>query len=116
MIASSASSTEGFAGRITSRTCSRFRRAAGASHEELGEIAISTQRATVQARVFEHRRIDEMRILMLHGMLHLVGMDHERDQGEMARAERKWRMKLELPETLLARSRTEGALERVAAR
>ena len=37
---------------------------------------------------------DEVRILMLHGVLHLAGMDHENDSGEMARAEARWRKRL----------------------
>jgi len=70
----------------------------------LGEIAISADRAGEQAREFGHSRVDEIRILMLHGVLHLLGMDHERDRGEMARAEAKWRRKLELPTGLIARA------------
>ena len=53
----------------------------------LGEIAISAERAAEQAREFGHSVEDEIRILMLHGVLHLAGMDHERDRGAMARAE-----------------------------
>jgi probable rRNA maturation factor len=41
----------------------------------------------------------------LHGVLHLAGMDHERDSGEMARAEARWRKKLGLPTGLVERSR-----------
>jgi probable rRNA maturation factor len=43
---------------------------------------------------------------MLHGMLHLCGMDHETDSGEMARAEARWRRKLKLPLTLTERARS----------
>jgi probable rRNA maturation factor len=71
---------------------------------ELGELAISIERADVQAREFGHGRLDEVRVLMLHGLLHLTGMDHERDRGAMARAERKWRTTLGLPQTLIARA------------
>ncbi len=69
----------------------------------LGELAISVERAASQAAEFGHHHIDEVRVLMLHGLLHLIGMDHERDHGEMARAERKWRTVFGLPITLLAR-------------
>jgi probable rRNA maturation factor len=72
--------------------------------EALGEIAISADRAAVQAREFGHSVSDEIRILMLHGVLHLLGMDHETDRGEMARAEARWRKKLNLPATLIARA------------
>ena len=70
----------------------------------LGEIAISAERAAAQAREFGHARLDEIRILMLHGVLHLLGMDHETDAGEMARAEARWREKLDLPTGLIARA------------
>jgi probable rRNA maturation factor len=70
----------------------------------LGEIAISVERAEAQARSFGHSRLDEIRILMLHGLLHLSGMDHENDRGEMARAEAHWRAQFGLPETLIART------------
>jgi probable rRNA maturation factor len=77
----------------------------------LGEIAISVERAAAQAAEFGHPLMDELRILMLHGVLHLNGLDHERDNGRMARAERKWRAHFALPEGLIARSRktTAGA-------
>jgi probable rRNA maturation factor len=69
----------------------------------LGEMAISAERAAAQARQFGHSRFDEIRILMLHGVLHLTGMDHETDRGAMARAEARWRRKLNLPASLIAR-------------
>ena len=70
----------------------------------LGELAISAGRAAEQARRFGHSQLDEIRILMLHGVLHLVGMDHETDRGAMARAETRWRKKLNLPAGLIARA------------
>lgn len=75
-----------------------------ADHGPLGEIAISLERAEAQSREFGHSRADEIRVLMLHGLLHLSGMDHERDRGHMANAERAWREKLGLPLTLIARA------------
>ena len=69
-----------------------------------GELAISLGRARAQAREFGHAVEDEVCILMLHGALHLAGMDHETDGGEMARAEQRWRKKLALPEGLIART------------
>src|SRR6185437_9381743 len=57
----------------------------------LGSIAISSRRAAAQAREFGHSHEDEVRILMLHGLLHLTGLDHEADNGRMARAEKRWR-------------------------
>jgi probable rRNA maturation factor len=70
-----------------------------------GEIAISFDRAASQAAEYGHPVEDEVRILMLHGVLHLTGMDHETDSGEMARAEAGWRRKLNLPPGLVERSR-----------
>ncbi len=70
----------------------------------LGDIAISAERAKSQANEFGHSQADELRILMLHGVLHLCGMDHETDHGEMARAELKWREALQLPATLIERT------------
>lgn len=79
---------------------------------ELGEIAISLERAKAQAEEFGHTYFDEVCVLMLHGFLHLTGLDHDRDRGAMARAERKWRAALGLPPTLIFRSRTaRGARE-----
>src|SRR5579862_3975218 len=58
--------------------------AAGPS-ARLGDLAISLGRARVQSRQFGHNLDHEVRILMLHGLLHLLGMDHETDDGRMAR-------------------------------
>jgi len=71
----------------------------------LGEIAISFERAKEQAGEFGHSVIQEIEILMLHGLLHLLGMDHEADRGQMSRAERKWRASLGLPAGLIERVR-----------
>jgi len=70
----------------------------------LGDLAISLGRATSQAREHGHAVETEIGILMLHGVLHLLGYDHETDRGRMARAERKWRAALGLPAGLLERA------------
>lgn len=70
----------------------------------LGEMAISVDRAREQAAEHGHDIEQELRILMLHGVLHLVGMDHERDRGAMARAENRWRRQYELPAGLIERA------------
>jgi probable rRNA maturation factor len=71
----------------------------------LGEIAISFDRAAEQAAQLGHPVEDELRILILHGALHLIGMDHEKDSGQMRRAETRWRKRLGLPSGLIERSR-----------
>lgn len=68
-----------------------------------GDIAISLDRARAQAREWGHSVEDEIRILLLHAILHLLGMDHETDGGQMKRREQNWRRKLGLPNTLIAR-------------
>lgn len=72
----------------------------------LGDIAISLGRARAQAREFGHPVEREVQILMLHGVLHLIGHDHETDSGDMARAEKRWRAKLGLPNGLIERVRS----------
>jgi probable rRNA maturation factor len=75
------------------------------SGPHLGDIAISLGRARAQAREFGHPIETELEILMLHGVLHLCGHDHETDSGAMARAEKRWRAKLGLPTGLIERVR-----------
>ena len=70
----------------------------------LGDLAISLARARAQARQRGHSAAEEIRILMLHGVLHLLGMDHENDGGRMARAERRWQARLRLPGGLIERA------------
>jgi probable rRNA maturation factor len=72
---------------------------------DLGELAISFDRASEQAAQQGHGIEEELRILILHGLLHLRGMNHETDRGEMARAERAWRKRLGLPAGLIERNR-----------
>ncbi len=74
-------------------------------NQNLGEIAVSVERAQAQAEQHGHDLLDELRVLILHGALHLSGLDHEKDEGEMARAERKLRTEFGLPSGLIARNR-----------
>lgn len=71
----------------------------------LGDIAISFEHARQQAAEYGHTVSQEIEILMLHGLLHLLGMDHETDRGRMARTEAKWRAALGLPAGLIERAR-----------
>jgi probable rRNA maturation factor len=77
------------------------RRAARVAH--LGDLTISIQRARAQGRQFGHGAEQEIRILMLHGLLHLVGMDHENGDGRMGRSEKLWRARLGLACGLIER-------------
>jgi probable rRNA maturation factor len=73
-----------------------------------GDLAISVETAARQAVEQGHRLSIELRVLMLHGLLHLAGYDHEVDDGAMARKERRLRAKLRLPQGLIERSSVAG--------
>ena len=75
----------------------------------IGDVAISLGRARAQARERGHSIENEISILMLHGVLHLLGMDHETDNGRMARAELRWQKKLGLPTGLIERTLRPGS-------
>lgn len=62
----------------------------------LGDIAISPAVARNNAKQFGRTTTEEICVLMLHGLLHLLGYDHETDRGEMARVEAKLRGRLGL--------------------
>ena len=70
----------------------------------LGDIAISREIAQKQARLLRHPLRTELRVLALHGLLHLLGYDHESDNGRMALVEARLRRKARLPPGLIARS------------
>jgi probable rRNA maturation factor len=70
-----------------------------------GDIAISASIAARNARRYGHSPAAELKVLILHGALHLAGYDHEADSGRMARAEARLRRILRLPPALLARRR-----------
>jgi probable rRNA maturation factor len=68
-----------------------------------GDLAISLETAVRQAREHGHGLRDEVRVLLLHGLLHLSGMDHETDRGEMAAREAELRLRLRVKSGLIAR-------------
>ncbi len=72
-----------------------------------GDLAISVDTAARQAAQFGHTLTVELKILLLHGLLHLAGYDHEADAGEMAAREEELRRRFRLPATLIARSSAE---------
>jgi probable rRNA maturation factor len=69
----------------------------------LGDIVIARGVARRQARAAGHDETTEIRVLALHGLLHLLGYDHDRDAGTMARLERRLRRKGGLREGLIER-------------
>jgi probable rRNA maturation factor len=72
-----------------------------------GDVAISVETARKQAAEQGHALGVELRVLILHGLLHLAGYDHETDAGKMRRRERQLRAKLGLPQGLIERSAPE---------
>jgi probable rRNA maturation factor len=75
-------------------------------NQEKGDLAISVPTARRQAIEQGHTLATEIKVLILHGLLHLAGYDHETDQGQMARRERLLRSRLGLPEGLIERTET----------
>jgi probable rRNA maturation factor len=69
-----------------------------------GDLAISLETAGRQAKQYGHSLRDEVRVLLLHGVLHVAGFDHETDRGEMATREAELRRELGLKAGLIGRS------------
>jgi len=69
-----------------------------------GDIAVSADIAARNARALGHSTAAEVKILVLHGVLHLAGYDHESDNGQMAEKELRLRRKLGLPAALIERA------------
>src|SRR5207302_11382737 len=70
----------------------------------LGDIVIARGVARRQARAAGHSELTELRVLALHGLLHLLGFDHERDNGRMRRLERRLLRKAGLRDGLIERT------------
>jgi probable rRNA maturation factor len=77
-----------------------------------GEVAISADIAAENARELGHSPGVEVKILALHGILHLRGYDHEHDNGQMARREQELRRQLHLPAGLIERTEITGPTRR----
>jgi probable rRNA maturation factor len=75
-----------------------------------GDIAISADIALENADRYGHAATDELKILVLHGMLHLAGYDHETDNGRMAKTEAELRSRLKLPASLIDRAGSASAM------
>jgi probable rRNA maturation factor len=94
-----------FRGKDKSTDVLSFPAAAASSRARLaGDLAISVETAAREAQQRGHNLDLELRILLLHGVLHLAGFDHETDSGEMAKKEEQLRRKLGLNEGLIARA------------
>jgi probable rRNA maturation factor len=74
--------------------------------EEGGDIAICAGIAQTNADRFGHSTLSEMKVLILHGMLHLAGYDHETDNGLMEEKEAQLRARLRLPASLIQRTQS----------
>ncbi|MGO9436349.1 MAG: rRNA maturation RNase YbeY [Terracidiphilus sp.] len=76
-----------------------------------GDLAISVPTARRQSFEQGHPLATEIRVLILHGLLHLAGYDHETDSGQMARRERRLRAQLGLPQGLIERAQSKSVLK-----
>jgi probable rRNA maturation factor len=101
-----------FRGKDKATDVLSFPAAAELSGEYAGDLAISLDTAQRQADEHGHSLRDEVRVLVLHGLLHLAGMDHEVDKGEMAGREAELRVRLRLPNSLIARAGEERETRR----
>jgi probable rRNA maturation factor len=79
-----------------------------------GDLAISVPTALKQAVEQGHPLATEIKVLLLHGLLHLAGYDHEADEGKMARREGLLRARLGLPQGLIERAGAQGRGERAS--
>lgn len=70
----------------------------------LGSIVISADLVAQKALELGHSTDDEFALLFIHGMLHLLGYDHEVDNGEMRQKEEELVLKFKLPDSLIVRS------------
>lgn len=75
-----------------------------------GDIAISAEIAAANADKLGHSLETELKVLILHGLLHLAGYDHESDNGEMRRTEDRLREQLNLPSGLIERAHGRGTV------
>ncbi|NPA11334.1 MAG: rRNA maturation RNase YbeY [Epsilonproteobacteria bacterium] len=73
-------------------------------YSPLGSIIISIQRAKEVAENLGHSLEDEVKLLFIHGLLHLLGYDHETDKGEMRQKEEELIKKYNLPKSLIIRN------------
>ena len=73
-------------------------------HAPLGSIVINYELAEEKAKELGHTIEEEITLLFIHGMLHLLGFDHEVDNGEMRESEKAWIKQYHLPASLIVRT------------
>ena len=73
-------------------------------HAPLGSIVINHELAAQKAQELGHSVEEEITLLFIHGMLHLLGFDHEVDNGEMRAKEEAWIKQYHLPASLIVRT------------
>lgn len=72
----------------------------------LGSIVISAEYVQEKSKEFSHKESDELALLFIHGLLHILGYDHEVDEGQMRKKEKELIEQFNLPKSLIIR--TEG--------
>jgi len=70
----------------------------------IGTIIISIDKVKEKAKELGHKEIDELKLLLIHGLLHLIGYDHEIDNGEMREKEKEIISHFQLPKSLIIRN------------
>ena len=83
--------------------------------QHAGDLAISIDTAARQAATYDHPLDTEVKILVLHGLLHLAGEDHETDKGQMAAREAELRREFRLPNGLIERAEHPTRVKRARA-
>lgn len=73
-------------------------------HAPLGTIVVSLERAKDEAKIHGHECDEEIALLFIHGLLHLMGYDHEVDTGQMRQKEQELIQKFDLPKSLIVRN------------
>ncbi len=74
----------------------------------IGSVVVSVDRVKAAAQAYGHTDMQEFALLFIHGMLHLLGYDHETDDGEMRAEEARLIALFDLPSSLIVRTEKEG--------
>ncbi len=74
------------------------------SNSPIGIIVVSIDKVIEKSKELNHNINDEFTLLFLHGLLHIIGYDHEKDNGEMREKEKEMILKYSLPKSLIVRS------------